>query len=148
MLKYCGDCGSQLNNGVCPKCGNSYPTVYESHLLSKYRKDVINRILVHIIINCLIWLVIGILQIYTYQYITGVWNIVICLYGIFSSYDIKQHTELFIQKWDRSIISILVFCIINLLLHSVLGFILNLHMLYIRYIINKNKMILCSKGGI
>lgn len=148
MAQYCGNCGSKLNNGLCPKCGNTYLGIYEPYLLLKCKKNTMNRILIHIIVNCLIWLGIGMVQIYNFHYIIGIWNIVVCLYGIFTSYNIKLNTESFIRKWDKSIVSILIFCIINLLLHSIEGFILNLHMLYIRYIINKNKMLLCSKGGI
>lgn len=104
--------------------------------------------MIHIILNCLVWIGIGIVQIYNAEYVFGIWNIAVCLYAIFVSYNIKLNTESFIRKWDKSIVSILIFCIINLLLHSDVGFILNLHMLYIRYIINKNKMLLCSRGGI
>lgn len=146
MAKFCGVCGTKLNNGICPHCRNIYPSIYEPYLLLKCKKDVTNRILIHIIINCLIWLGIGIAQIHTFHYLIGIWNIVVCLYGIFNSYNIKLNIESFIRKWETSIVSILIFCIINLLLHSTVGFILNLHMLYIRHIINKNKTLLCSKG--
>ena len=144
MAKFCGECGGKLNNGQCTKCGNIYPVQYEPYLLMKYKNDVVNRVMAHIIINCLVWICIGTYQIYTFRYLNGFWNITVCLYGIFSSYNIKSNTESFVRKWNDSIICILVFCIINLLIGSIEGFILNLHMLYIRYIINKNKMILCS----
>ena len=26
MAKYCGNCGSQLKNGLCPKCGKNLNT--------------------------------------------------------------------------------------------------------------------------
>lgn len=148
VAKFCGNCGAELKNGLCPKCGRVYSEIYEPYLLLKYKKDVTNRILIHIIVNCLIWLCIGVLQIFVFRHFIGAWNIVVCLYGIFTSYNIKMNAESFIRKWDKSIVSILIFCIINLLLHSIVGFILNLHMLYIRHIINKNKMLLCAKGGI
>lgn len=101
--------------------------------------------MIHIILNCLVWLCIGTWQIHTYRYLAGGWNIIVGLYEIFSSYNIKSNTELFMQKWNENIICILVFCIINLLIGSIVGFGLNLHMLYIRHVINKNKIILCSK---
>lgn len=149
MAKFCGKCGTELNNGLCPKCGRFYSETFEWYLLLiKYKKAVTTQILINIILNCLIWLCIGVFQISRFQYFIGVWNIIVCLYGIFTSYNIKLDTESFIRKWDKSIVNILIFCIINLLLHSIVGFILNLHMLYIRHIINKNKMLLCSKGGI
>lgn len=160
MAKFCGRCGEELNNGLCPKCGCSYPVSYEPYLLLKCKNDVMNRICVHIIVNCIIWLCIGILQIFTHRYqiiiggvlvhyyLIGVWNIIVCMFGIFNSYNMKSDTEFFVRKWDKSIVSILIFGIINLMIGSFIGFVLNLHMLYIRHIIIKNKMLLCSKGGI
>ena len=49
-----------------------------------------------------------------------------------------------VSKWEKSLVAILVVCIINLLIGSFIGFVLNLHMLYIRYVIDKNKMLLIS----
>ena len=149
MAQYCGNCGSQLNNGICSKCGRVYKEMQESFLLMQCKSNMIRRIKTHIIINSILWLCLGIIQIFSVVFtLMGIWNIVICLYNIFTTYNINSNTPSFVQKWDKSIVSILVFCIINLLIQGYLGFILNLHMLYIRHIINKNKMLLCSKGGI
>lgn len=161
MAKFCGRCGEDLENGTCPKCGSSYSEPLEPYLILKCKNDTMDRIRLHIIINCLIWLFLGILQIFRHDYnfiiaenihvpyyLIGVWNIIVCMFDIFNSYNLKSDTDFFVRKWDKSVIVILVFCIANLLIRSFIGFLLNLHMLYIRHIIMKNKTLLCSKGGI
>ena len=149
MAQYCGNCGSQLNNGVCSKCGRVYREMHEPLLLMQCKENMLRRVKIHIIINSILWLCIGIFQIcsvlltftlngtWNLTILVGIWNISLCLYNIFTTYNINSNTPSFVQKWDKSIVSILVFCIINLLIQGYLGFILNLHMLYTSY--NKQK---------
>lgn len=79
-----------------------------------------------------------------YQHAFGAWNIAISICEIYASYDIKSKASMFVSKWEKSLVIILIVCILNLLIGNYIGFVLNLHMLYIRHIINKNKMLLIS----
>ena len=124
MAKFCGKCGALVENGVCPKCGAEYQGT-APFVLYKCREKARNKIKIHIIINCILWICIGALQLFDIYYIRGMFNI-----------------EIF--KWEKSLVIILIVCILNLLIGNYIGFVLNLHMLYIRHIINKNKMLLIS----
>ena len=79
-----------------------------------------------------------------YRNILGIWNIAVSICEIYASYNIRSKASMFVSKWEKSLVAILVVCIINLLIGSFIGFVLNLHMLYIRYVIDKNKMLLIS----
>lgn len=84
------------------------------------------------------------LNIFSIKHAFGAWNIAISICEIYASYDIKSKASMFVSKWEKSLVIILIVCILNLLIGNYIGFVLNLHMLYIRHIINKNKMLLIS----
>lgn len=160
MAKFCGRCGTMLDTGICPKCG----TVYNGSapfVLYECREKAIKKIKTHIIVNCVLWICLGTLQLFDircvhgmfyvntfgdilYRNILGIWNILVSICEIYASYNISSKASMFVSKWEKSLVAILVVCIINLLIGSFIGFVLNLHMLYIRYVIKKNKMLLIS----
>ena len=61
MAKFCGKCGALVENGVCPKCGAEYQGT-APFVLYKCREKARNKIKIHIIINCILWICIGALQ--------------------------------------------------------------------------------------
>ena len=160
MAKFCGRCGAVVKNGICTKCGALY---HESapFVLYECREKAIKKIKTHIIVNCVLWICLGTLQLFDircvhgmfyvntfgdvlYRHILGVWNIAVSICEIYASYNIRSKASMFVSKWEKSLVAILVVCIINLLIGSFIGFVLNLHTLYIRYVIDKNKMLLIS----
>lgn len=160
MAKFCGKCGTMLDTGICPKCGTVY-NVSAPFVLYECREKAIKKIKTHIIVNCVLWICLGTLQLFDircvhgmfyvntfgdvlYRHILGVWNIAVSICEIYASYNIRSKASMFVSKWKKSLVAILVVCIINLLIGSFIGFVLNLHMLYIRYVIDKNKMLLIS----
>ena len=135
MAKFCGKCGALVENGVCPKCGAEYQGT-APFVLYKCREKAIYYI--RGMFN------IEIFKYIQYQHAFGAWNIAISICEIYASYDIKSKASMFVSKWEKSLVIILIVCILNLLIGNYIGFVLNLHMLYIRHIINKNKMLLIS----
>ncbi len=57
MAKFCGKCGALVENGVCPKCGAEYQGT-APFVLYKCREKARNKIKIHIIINCILWICI------------------------------------------------------------------------------------------
>ena len=79
MAKFCGKCGALVENGVCPKCGAEYQGT-APFVLYKCREKARNKIKIHIIINCILWICIGALQLFDIYYIRGMFNIEIFKY--------------------------------------------------------------------
>ena len=79
MAKFCGKCGALVENGVCPKCGAEYQGT-APFVLYKCREKARNKIKIHILINCILWICIGALQLFDIYYIRGMFNIEIFKY--------------------------------------------------------------------
>ena len=85
MAKFCGKCGALVENGVCPKCGAEYQGT-APFVLYKCREKARNKIKIHIIINCILWICIGALQLFDIYYIMGKksCNYIDCMYFKFA----------------------------------------------------------------